>query len=191
MKMSLLERRFVNSGRHGRHVARRAVERLRSLPVRRGQRYLDVGCGNGAAATAGQGMDGVAFRQGDATHLPFPDASFDIVATNKTTHHIQKWREVLSEMTRVVTPGGHLIFADLAVPTVIVGLFRPFSGSAGIFTRRDLDRHFAALGLRGLTVSTSWWHYDAVFLKPPRTGATAGHRQTMAPAPAVARGDIP
>ena len=52
MQMTSLEKRFVNNPGHSRAVAEEAVRRLRHLPVQSSWSYLDVGCGNGAAALA-------------------------------------------------------------------------------------------------------------------------------------------
>ena len=46
-----------------------------------------------------------------ATSLPGP--FLHLVAMNKTTHHILRWRDALAEMTRVAKPGGYIIYADL------------------------------------------------------------------------------
>ena len=191
MKMSRFEKVFVNRTSHARHVALRTGERLKHLNLSPGQRYLDVGCGNGASAihvaqtlgldvtgidvdpeqvraaeNAAKGIRGVTFRQGDATHLPFPDGFFDSVSTNKTTHHIPRWKEALAEMTRVVKPGGHIVCADLTVPVWMAGLLKPILGrSAGVFTRRDLDDRFHRLGLQPVGESASGWIYKAVFRK--------------------------
>ena len=181
MKMSRFEKSFVNHPRHSERVAARMAARLTSLDVHPGQRYLDVGCGNGASAIhmartfglevtgvdidpaqvraaeeAASEADGVRFRHRDAAHLPFPDSSFDIVATNKTTHHIPRWREAMAEMARVVKPGGYLVYADLTVPAWMAALLRPVVGrAAGVLTRRDLDACFKALDLRVVDSSTS------------------------------------
>jgi ubiquinone/menaquinone biosynthesis C-methylase UbiE len=48
--MTRVEKRFVNDMRHSRSVAEAAVRRLRHVSVDQGWSYLDVGCGNGAAA---------------------------------------------------------------------------------------------------------------------------------------------
>jgi len=123
MKMSRFEKLFVNSSAHSRQVARQAVRRLRDLPTKPRQTYLDVGCGNGAAALrvaveyglneqAAEGLRGSRFFVGDAAHLPFEDGEFDLVATQKTTHHVPNWEAALAEMLRVLKPGGHFIYSD-------------------------------------------------------------------------------
>jgi SAM-dependent methyltransferase len=99
---------------------------------------LDVACGTGESAcflaerfgACVVGVDGspemirraqekarargveVAFRQGDAHHLPFPDATFD-VALCECTLCILDMRQALGEMARVVRPGGCVGMHDL------------------------------------------------------------------------------
>ncbi len=47
--------------------------------------------------------------QGDATKLPFADASFDAVFTSNLLHLVADWKLALAEMKRVLKPNGHLI----------------------------------------------------------------------------------
>jgi len=57
----------------------------------------------------------VTVQVGDATRLPFPDASFDSVGCFTMLHHIptaQEQFELLRETYRVVRPGGVLVGAD-------------------------------------------------------------------------------
>ena len=44
--------------------------------------------------------------QGDATRLPFPDATFDVVITSEVLEHIQDDVTAIAEMVRVLRPGG-------------------------------------------------------------------------------------
>jgi len=190
MKMGTLEKRFVNATAHSRHVAEQTIERLRHVPLHAGWRYLDVGCGNGLATlhvadtlslravgvdvdpaqvalarrAAGSRSD-VSFLTASATQLPFPTASFDIVSTNKTMHHVPEWWVALDEIQRVVAPGRYVVFADLNVPAAFAPLLRPTLGLvSGVFTRRDLDRCFS--GLRDVHRNAGWLHYQAVLAKP-------------------------
>ena len=190
MKMGKFEKRFINATAHSRHVAEAAVRRLRHVPVHAGCRYLDVGCGNGLASlhvadtfklraigvdfdpaqielarrAAGTRTD-VTFVTASATELPFPTGSFDIVATNKTMHHVPEWWLAVDEIKRVVALGGYVVFADLNAPAALAPLLRSTLGRvAGVFTRRDLDGCFS--GLRSVHRSAGWLHYEAVFLKP-------------------------
>ena len=116
------------------HYLRKRVALMTSMrPAGRG---LDVGCGTGVLAErlarAGLQMTGidpsegmlevarehapsVATVHGSGTDLPFPDGSFDLVVTVATMHHIaapDDVRATLSEMVRVLAPGGRLVYWD-------------------------------------------------------------------------------
>jgi ubiquinone/menaquinone biosynthesis C-methylase UbiE len=189
MRMTGIEKRFVNELGHSRKVAEKAVRRLRCLPVDPAWSYLDVGCGNGAAAllvaasfgmhvvgvdvdpqqialarTAAGDRPDARFVTADATRLPFDDGWFDVVATNKTTHHVPHWSSALAEMRRVLKPNGYLVYADLKAPSWLVWALRPFASHAGVFTDADLDRSFASL--QPVHRDMGWLHYEAIFQKP-------------------------
>ena len=101
-------------------------------------RVLDIGCGAGHATYAiaphvrevhaydlaepmvalvartacGRGLHNVHTRQGAAESLPFPARSFDAIVSRLSAHH---WRNVpaaLSEMHRVLRPGGNVVLID-------------------------------------------------------------------------------
>jgi len=46
------------------------------------------------------------FHEAAAESLPLPDASFDVVYANSVMEHVRGWREALSEIHRVLRPGG-------------------------------------------------------------------------------------
>jgi ubiquinone/menaquinone biosynthesis C-methylase UbiE len=58
-------------------------------------------------------------RQADATALPFPDGQFDIVLSCGMLHHIGDWRAALSEVARVLRPGGRLIGYDITASPAV------------------------------------------------------------------------
>jgi ubiquinone/menaquinone biosynthesis C-methylase UbiE len=52
------------------------------------------------------------FLEGSAEALPFPDASFDLVTSRHAPHHFRDVSRFLSEVARVLKPGGRFVMAD-------------------------------------------------------------------------------
>ena len=57
-------------------------------------------------------LPGLDFVQGDAESMPFPDESFDAVINVEASHAYPHFDRFLSEMVRVLRPGGHFLYAD-------------------------------------------------------------------------------
>jgi SAM-dependent methyltransferase len=110
------------------HLARYAF----AARLARGKQVLDAGCGTGygsgelakaAAWVVGvdQSADAVLFArenyrlpnlrfvQGSVTSLPHPDSSFDLVVAFEVIEHLERWREFLLEVRRVLVPSGQFI----------------------------------------------------------------------------------
>ena len=174
--MSRVEKAFVNSEAHSRRVAARAERLVRLAAPKPGQRLLDFGCGNGAAAARlaaelrldvtgvdvdpgqiaaarlrGRDIGRTRFLVVEGGRLPFQPDEFDIVFTNKVTHHIPDWDRALAELVRVLKPGGYLVYSDLVAPF-----------GARFPTRRALDRLFAEHRLEVVHRSSSPVQYTGV-----------------------------
>jgi arsenite methyltransferase len=109
-----------------------------------GEDVLDVGCGAGmdslvAAQMVGpagsvtgvdmtpemvakahgsiaeMGLGNVRIVEGSAEHLPFDDASFDLVISNGVIDLIPDKDAVFSEIVRVLRPGGRIQLADVTI----------------------------------------------------------------------------
>ncbi|WP_028044058.1 class I SAM-dependent methyltransferase [Candidatus Stoquefichus massiliensis] len=83
------------------------------------------------------------FILGDAEHLPFADQSFDIVYCNDSFHHYPHPQFVLSEVYRVLKPGGTLLIGDcyqIGVARWIMNLFMRFSteGDIKIYSKKEM-----------------------------------------------------
>lgn len=55
----------------------------------------------------------LSFQQGDAEALPCADAAFDAVVNVESSHCYGSMDRFLSEVARVLRPGGHFLWADL------------------------------------------------------------------------------
>jgi len=56
---------------------------------------------------------GLLFQQMDAAAMDYPDETFEVVALSNTLHHIEDYGKVLSEMLRVLKPGGFLVLNEM------------------------------------------------------------------------------
>lgn len=61
----------------------------------------------------------------DALHLPFREQTFDAVTIAFGLRNMENWKAALTEITRVLRPGGHLLILDFSIPTGFTrGIYR-------------------------------------------------------------------
>lgn len=153
-----------------------------------GKKCLDAGCGGGryALALAGLGarevtgvdisveaiadarrraeqlhITNVTFQEGSLTRLPFADGSFDCVISSGVLMHTIAPMQVLSELTRVLRPGGMLyalVYATEGLRWPLVQMLRPLAQDIGFDT---LD---AAVAVAGLPVNRRRIYLDDLFV---------------------------
>jgi ubiquinone/menaquinone biosynthesis C-methylase UbiE len=117
------------------------------------------------AQAQSQNIDQVHFETADSTALPFEDASFDVVATAKMTHHIPNWQDALTEMLRVLKPGGYLVYNDIALPGWLARIAASVTQRALPPTPLALDAIAAEYGLEAIYRSRVALSYTAIWRK--------------------------
>lgn len=145
----------------------------------RGHRCLEIGVGTGRIGVpllqAGIDLIGIDLSmpmlgklkekrddfpavRGDATRMPWRDASFERVLAVHVLHLVPSWHTLLDEIRRVLRPGGALVANDTEdfgdIWTEITKRFRDAAGMRTAFTGvTDLDAVAEQLG-PGTTVTT-------------------------------------
>lgn len=112
---------------------------LEEIRKRRPKRLLDLGCGTGEmlrllrqedqevelagidlscnmiARAREKNIPNALFLEGDAEHLPYPMAYFDMVSCVQSFHHYPNPEKALAEVRRVLRPGGIFVLCDMYV----------------------------------------------------------------------------
>lgn len=183
-----------------------SAELLRTADLQPGSSVLDVGCGTGliarrAAEIVGQkgsvaGLDvspdmiavasalpvpegaPIEWHQGDATALPFPDGSFDVVLCQMTLMFIEDRLTALHEMHRVLASGGRVLITtpgpiqatfEFMEQAIVDHISPDLAGFVRmVFSMHDPEAHCTLLGDAGFEDVTSSI-YTATFDLPAPT----------------------
>jgi len=184
---------------HAQRTAEEAAAFL--LPeLRPGMRLLDIGCGPGSITrglaerlvtghvvgldlsretldaacrdAVARGLDNLHYEEGSVYDLPFPGASFDVAYAHQVLQHLRERGAALSEMLRVVRPGGLVAVRDVDWGTVAYWPRDPWLDRfVDVHQRawyrnggepqmgRQLRALFNEAGVAGLRITATVWCY--------------------------------
>ena len=159
--------------------------------VRAGQRVLDVGCAEGrfAAELRRVGADVLAvdvaeepLRRARAEHpelelslvacegkWELPDAGFDVVWAGEVIEHVADTAGWLSEVRRVLRPGGTLLLSTPAhpLPRRLALALTPGAWERNLDPRGEHLRFYTRRSLRALLTDFRFEHVEVAALGPP------------------------
>ncbi|AHH97889.1 hypothetical protein GCM10010174_29650 [Kutzneria viridogrisea] len=133
------------TGRHARHL------------VELGHRVTGVDLTPEMLDVARESVPQAQFTEGDLCELPFGEDSFDLVVSGLAVAHVAELDKAISELARVLRPGGRLVISALHPFQAHLGWHAPFQDAAGNrgFVREHAHSHadyFAAFTAAGLQV---------------------------------------
>jgi SAM-dependent methyltransferase len=140
----------------------RELQRLASVP----RTVIGIDASPGMLAQAGTPLPGWSVQLGDVRHLDLPDASFEAASASYVLHLLTApdLTAALSEIHRVLRPGGRLVTVTPAIPAR--GIARPLAAALDALARRRpggyrglraLDPRLA-LTRAGFTVERTRWN---------------------------------
>ena len=171
------------SDRRSRFNAKPQQAALAALDLQPGDRFLDVGCGTGAAVRAASaiaeravGVDlsprmierarefagaGAEFLVGDSEQLPFEPGTFTAVLCTASFHHYPHPERAVAEMARVLAPDGRLVIADgvadRGAARVADRILRIVDrGHVRLYRTRELADFLRGAGFDDISVTTLW-----------------------------------
>jgi len=107
----------------------------------------------GASAASKASDNRIAFLTADGQDIPFAGACFDAVIDFGIIHHVLDWRRCLSEIERVLKPGGYFYFEEIFPPLYANFLMKRLvrHPEEGRFGREEFLAALAERGLRTLS----------------------------------------
>jgi ubiquinone/menaquinone biosynthesis C-methylase UbiE len=173
MKMTRLEKSFVNRQKKSERNIQILESGLKLIDPAKIKTILELGCGIGfvsaylaekynftiygtdydveqikIAKNLQPKFDHLHFQVEDATKLSFADSSIDLVLSQNVFHHIPNWENAIKEINRVLCPGGYFLWLDLTFPKLIRNVFFPFVKNYGLYTIDDIRAAVDNLGFR-------------------------------------------
>ncbi len=165
----------VNRNGYWNHDYKATAKILTDFGVRS---HIDIGCGNGAfleylheaaPEAALYGLDYSAemvkrsrervpyaeITEGDAEDMTLPDNAFEGVSCHMSIHHYPHPGQALSEMYRILRPGGIVLINDLTGPGWLIRLMnRSFrywnTGDHAVYARETMETMLHIAGFRNI-----------------------------------------
>lgn len=168
---------YIDSGDSVRELLLDSVM-LRLVGDVTGRRVLDLGCGEGRfcrmlsergaetvgidptrtlVATAASRHPSGSYVRAPAENLPFADASFELAVSYITLVDIEGYREAISEVARVLKPGGRFVVANVGFTSASSAWVRDEQGRR---LYRPVDRYLEErpIPLQWRNIQVINWH---------------------------------
>ena len=164
MKMTSLEKRFVNRKKKSEQNIKKLELALEYIDLKKIKTVLELGCGIGfvsrylaemynvtvygtdydqeqiqIAKKLQPKINHLSFQIEDAAKLSFENSSIDLVLSQNVFHHIPDWENAIKEISRVLGSGGYFVWLDLTFPRIVKNVFLPFVKNYGLYTIDDIE----------------------------------------------------
>lgn len=184
MKLNLIEKALVNNPVRALLQRRYEAPLLERLGGRTsGLRVLEVGCGRGVGTEiiferfgarevhafdldpdmidqarprlAGYSPQRLKLFVGDAAAIDAEDDTYDAVFDFGIIHHVPQWRQAVSEVSRVLKPGGRFFFEEVTSHALSRSLYRTFLDHPKV-DRFSGDQFVSELGRHGIQIGGNY-----------------------------------